>query len=129
MEESLQTAAIHPAMLAKRIAALIERTRIGVSTEMSAHKGVFDMLVSNNFPAESEVWISEQERIDIMVQSVGIEVKVKGSKREIYRQLQRYAKRDQVRALVLATGVAWPTHIREIEGKPFFVASLTRGWL
>jgi hypothetical protein len=63
-----------------------------------------------------------------MVGGVGMEVKIKGSKREMYRQCERYCLHERVSALILATNVATGMPAT-INGKPVFVALLSRGWL
>ena len=66
-----------------------------------------------------------------MAGPVAVEVKVKSrqNRREILKQLERYAEHDEVKAIVLATAAAWPGDISELHRKPLVVASLTRGWL
>lgn len=117
-----------PVFLAKRIAHICQSTCINVSTEQAAHNALADALARAGLTVVREVRLNPTDRIDIMVEGVGVEVKIKGARRAIYRQLQRYAASDQVRALVLATAAAWPP-MSEIDGKPFFHASLVRGWL
>lgn len=114
--------------LAKRIAHICQTSRINVSTEQAAHNALADALARAGLAPEREVNLTQNDRIDIMVDGVGVEVKIKGSRRDIYRQLQRYAASDRVSALVLATAAAWPPML-DIGGKPFFHASLVRGWL
>ncbi len=66
-----------------------------------------------------------------MVGNIVVEVKIKAKgaqRRNIFRQLDRYAKHDRVHAIVLVTSVAM--HLpAEINGKPTFVASLGQAWL
>jgi len=60
--------------------------------------------------------------------AVGVEVKIGGAKRAIYRQLCRYAEDEAICSLVLVTAAAMglpPT----INGKPVTVFSLGRAWL
>lgn len=57
-----------------------------------------------------------------------IEVKLKGSRKAVYRQLERYASHDTVRSIVLAT--ARSMFLPEsINGKPALAVSLSAGWL
>ena len=93
-------------MLARRIAAVIERNRIDISTEDAAHRAIRAALERDGIEAQSEVRLSPKERIDLMAGSVGIEVKVGHSRRAILAQLERYAALPEIAALVLATGTA-----------------------
>jgi hypothetical protein len=59
---------------------------------------------------------------------VAIEVKIKGSRRAIYRQIERYCRHDAVEEIVLATNVPMSLPAT-IGGKSAYVANLSRGWL
>ena len=54
-----------------------------------------------------EVKLGPRDRIDLLVrsreQSVGLEVKVQGSPQKVLDQLKRYAKHEQLDALILVT--------------------------
>ena len=117
-------------LLARRIAVLIERTRVDVSTEAAAHREIAAAIEADGMDVEREVRLGAGERVDVLVGGViAVEVKVQGSRRDIHRQLERYARSDRVEGIVLATGAAWPATMRRVGGKPFFFASLSRGWL
>ncbi len=66
--------------------------------------------------------------VDLMISDVAIEVKVKGAKREIFRQVERYCAYPQVAALILATrkSMSLPAFIA---GKPCYVAWLGSAWI
>lgn len=121
--------AMHPTMLIARIARIIEGTKINVTTERFAHDAIAEALIKDGMEVRREVVLSPKDRIDIMVAGIGVEVKTAHSRRQIHAQLVRYAKLDVITGLVLATGIAFPAHIRELNGKPFRCASLSRGWL
>lgn len=79
------------------------------------------------FVVQAEVSLSRQDRPDFVVTTkrchVAIEVKVRGTRNAILRQLGRYAAHDNVHALILAAGrrtllPGIPTHIH---GKPVLV--------
>lgn len=118
-----------PRFTARRVKIACESCQINVSTEASAHLALAAALRAKGLEVEVEVKLNEKDRIDIMVGTVGVEIKTKGSRRDIFKQLERYAACEQVQALVLATATPWPSNITEIGGKPFLCASLTAGWL
>jgi hypothetical protein len=115
--------------LARRIVTAIQSSRINVSTEISAQNAIALALRNLGMEVTLEVPLGAGNRIDLMVGTVGVEVKIGGGRREIFDQLCRYAGRVEVEALVLATGAAWPSAMTEAGGKPFFLASLSQGWL
>lgn len=119
---------IDPRLTARRIVNLIQTHRIDMSTEDAAHRAIREVLAAD-MEVRSEVRLSPRDRIDIMAGACGVEIKVAGSRREVYAQLCRYAAHDDVGALVLATGTAWSQPQFEINGKLVLVASLSRGWL
>lgn len=61
-------------------------------------------------------------------EGLAIEVKIKGSARDIYGQCARYASFDQVKAILLITNrsMGFP---KEINGKPAYYFKLGRAWL
>lgn len=66
--------------------------------------------------------------VDFMIGGVAVEVKIKGSRRAIFRQCERYASHESVEAILLVTNVAmgFPAELR---GKPTAVLNLGRAWL
>lgn len=80
------------------------------------------------YSLEREVRLSKKDIIDFMVLGLGIEVKIKGSKTEIYRQLQRYAEFEEVKCLWLITNkaVKLPEYIN---GKNAYILNLGAAWL
>ena len=61
-------------------------------------------------------------------EGLAIEVKIKGSAMAIYRQLERYAKQDSVKAIVLISAKAM-TLPEKINDKPAYVFNLSKAWL
>jgi hypothetical protein len=62
------------------------------------------------------------------IPGIAIEVKIGGSRRAIFRQLERYCEHKSVGSIVLATNVPM-TLPCEINGKPTSIANLGMGWL
>jgi hypothetical protein len=77
---------------------------------------------------EREVHLGAGDIIDFMAGSVGIEVKIKGARRAIFRQVERYCGYAAVGEIILATNVPMNLPV-EINGKPTAIAALGRGWL
>lgn len=86
---------------------------------------VFD---EKNIPYNREVVLSNQDRIDFMVNNIGIEIKINGSSSEIFRQCRRYCRHNEVDELILASNKAMGLP-ENIEGKSAFFFHLGRAWL
>jgi hypothetical protein len=71
--------------------------------EHGLQAGLADALDAAGLGFEREVRLTPADRIDFLVDRVGIEVKVQGSPTVVMRQLLRYAHSDRLDALVLVT--------------------------
>lgn len=110
------------------IVGVLRPLRLSLSDELRLHAQMAEAFDTAGLPYEREVRLSSRDRIDFMFGTVGVEVKINGSKREIYRQLERYAEHDRITALLLVINVPMglpPT----INGKPVALHSLARAWL
>lgn len=59
---------------------------------------------------------------------VGVEIKIQGGKKQIYRQVKRYCDSFEIKALVLVTNRSMGLPA-EINGKPCVVVNLGEAWL
>jgi hypothetical protein len=61
-------------------------------------------------------------------QGIVLEVKIKGSARQIYAQCERYSTFGDVKAIILITnrGMGFPDHLK---GKPCYFLKLGNAWL
>lgn len=115
-------------MTPAEIVKFIERHRWPLSSEKDLQEMFHAALVSAGVPARREVRLDEESIIDVMIGSVGVEMKIKGQRRAIYQQCERYCMIERVESLVLATAVSMGMP-QVINCKPVMVASLSRGWL
>lgn len=107
----------------------LRAVRIPLSSESEAQAGVEAALTRAGIPFTPQVRLGPQDRPDVMVGGIAIEIKVKGTRPAILRQLQRYADHDEVSGLILVSAVAWPFAGGEIGDKPFRLHRLSEGWL
>jgi hypothetical protein len=75
-----------------------------------------------------EYHLNERNIIDFYCDGIGIEVKIKGSKRRIYEQIRRYCEFEQVEKLIVLTSksIGLP---EKINNRPVFVINLAKAWL
>lgn len=99
-----------------------------------SHEALVQETIANAFLKEGirferEVVLAPGDRIDFLVGSLGLEVKVVGSEATVLRQLQRYAQSERVTELLLFTlrmqlGRGFPP---SLSGKPVRVACYPGG--
>jgi hypothetical protein len=88
----------------EEIVQLLRRHRLAMTTEDALQRGIHDVLEEAwGDRVKREVRLSRADRIDFMVDSVGVECKVKGGQHELIRQLLRYAEHPAITELVLVT--------------------------
>ena len=112
------------------VVAVIAAHRFGHVTEAELQEGLAEVLTRAGYSVEREARLGARDRIDLLVDRVGIEVKVGGSAGNVMRQLERYADSEELDALVLASSrrhhLAMPG---ALNGKPVVVVSLVAGAL
>jgi hypothetical protein len=90
-------------MSVQLIVGTIATTRFQHTDEAGLQHGIQTALNLQGLDVRREVRLTPTERIDFMVDRIGIEVKVAGSPAEVTRQLRRYAITGAVDHLVLVT--------------------------
>ncbi len=113
-------------MHAAELAGIIGRFPMVYNNEAELQAEIAAALADAEVEARREVVLSDgSSRIDLLAGRVGIEVKVAGARDAVDRQLARYAKCEEISALVLVTTRAGHGVGRyELEGVPVFVCSL-----
>lgn len=107
---------------------LLSRLRLPLADEKALQERIAEAFTLAGFVFEREVRLSPGDIIDFMVGDCGVEVKIKGRRREIFKQCVRYCSHERVHALVLATNI--PMGLPEsINGKPVAICDLGRAWL
>lgn len=114
---------------------LLQRHRLPLSDEKALQAEMANVFEGAGLHFKREVRLDTRDIVDFMIDGfllddpgIAIEVKIGGSRRAIYRQLERYAAHKVVGSIVLATNVAMALP-PEINGKPTAIAALGRGWL
>jgi hypothetical protein len=118
-------------MTAVDVAAAIRAHRYRFSNEDQLQEGLAGALEEAGLHPDREVILSRTDRIDIVVDRVGIEVKVDGRGHDVAKQLERYAAHPDIDELILVTSRARQVkHIREtLNGKPVTVICIAGGGL
>lgn len=107
------------------IAAAVRGFRFRYASEDELQRGIAKALAGAGFVVEREVRLDGASRIDLLVDRVGIEVKVDGNARTVARQCARYLAHEPLDGLILVTNRV--RHLRlpaEVNGKPIIVIEL-----
>lgn len=112
-------------LTADEVCSLLGGFRFAFADEDDLQQGLADALASLGLAPEREVRLGSAGRIDLLVDGVGIEVKVTGQAARVSAQLSRYAERPEVRELLLVTTRARHRPPHELSGKPCRVHLVT----
>ncbi len=116
---------------AHSLVGLIRRSRLDLSSEKRLQEDLAEALKRNHVPFERETRLNAEDIPDFLLPGgIVIECKMRGKARKIdvFHQLERYAKHDQVKVIILATNlsIGLPSSLC---GKPLYFASLSAGWI
>lgn len=90
-------------MTATDVTAAIRAHAFRFENEAELQAGIAIALAEHRIAFEREVVLSGRDRIDFVVGTVGIEVKLKVGTNEVIRQLHRYAQHGALSSLILVT--------------------------
>lgn len=110
------------ATLAHRISDLVTTRHFRYTNERDIQNALENLLTNEGMDAQREVHLAPRDRIDLLVENVGIEVKIGGSDITAFAQCQRYAHSDRIDHLILVTTRVSHTTLPEtVAGKPLTV--------
>lgn len=109
----------------------LEKHRFMVQDEKALQLAIYKVISEACEPqnVQREYVLDKKNTIDFLVyDSIGVEVKIKGQKREIYKQCVRYCSFERISHLLLLTSVSMGFP-QTINGKDCYVLNLSRAWL
>ncbi|WP_421849838.1 hypothetical protein [Oricola sp.] len=110
------------------IASDLERFRVSLRAEKATQADIARCLDTIGRAYQREVRLDAKNVIDFLVDGIGIEVKLKGVKRNVLRQCRRYCAFEEIRGLILFTNLAMGLPA-DLHGKPVMVVSAGRAHL
>lgn len=114
---------------AEQVCKLLAHAQCDLSNEKRCQSDIASVLTVAGITFAREHRLADGDVIDFLVGDIGIEVKLRRtSKRDIYRQLGRYALHPTIGALILVTNTSMGLP-RAIHGKPTYYVSLGRAWV
>jgi hypothetical protein len=123
--------------LVAEISTELQRSQLVYKDEIQLHEQIAAVLDDGGYQYEREVRLADElGRIDFVVENcLGIEVKIKGARSDVYRQIRRYSNCPDLDAVLLVTTRSAHTGITaamgrfEENGCPVFQVSLLEGGL
>jgi hypothetical protein len=112
----------------RELIVLLERMRFPLHDEKRAQQQIAAYFDRAEVAFRREVRLSDGDIVDFMVGGTAIEVKLKGQRRAILSQLERYAEHAEITALLLVTARSTPLP-PTINGKPTHTFSIAEPWL
>jgi hypothetical protein len=112
------------------LAAALYRERFRYVNEIELQDSIETLLTGWGLPFAREFILSPKDRIDFLVGTLGLEVKIGSSLAAVQRQLWRYAADPRITALILITSKS--AHKRmpaSISEKPIYVVHLINSFL
>ncbi len=109
------------------IASALASCRVLRDSERELQDAVAEILSRAGIAFEREAVLADGDRIDFLIGSVGLEVKVRGGLSALTRQLARYAASERVAELVVLTTPRLACLPRSLHGKPLS-AVIARAW-
>lgn len=110
------------------IIALLSDRKFSLHNEKILQHEINAVLFTANVSIQREYRLDEKNVIDFFCVGVGVEIKINGSRKEIFRQCQRYCQFNEITSLILVTNRAMGLP-ESINNKPCRVINLGRAWL
>lgn len=85
------------------VIAALRRWEFHYTDEHQLQAGLTEALEAAGYEPEREVRLTPRDRIDLLVDRIGIEVKVDGRAASVARQCARYLESDRIDQLILVT--------------------------
>lgn len=111
------------------LVSIIRASRVDLSTEKRAQADLESVLQQAGVTYEREVRLSPQDIVDFLIDGIAVELKIKSAnKKDVYRQLCRYATHERVKCILLASNLSMGLP-EQISGKDVYFVRLGEGWL
>lgn len=109
-----------------KISSIIKSYKYNYSNEDILQKGIAKVLDLHGISYSREHKLSDRDRIDFYTNSIGIEVKTKGSATNLARQIRRYLDFEDVKAIIVVCTKKSLTKLpEELNSKPIHVCYLS----
>lgn len=114
----------------ERLAKLLSGYKLNAADERTLQDQIEAVLTKEGTAFQREHELSDLDRIDFLVETIGIEVKINSSPAQVLRQLFRYSEHKDIDGLLLVTTRSRHTNLPpELNGVPVRVLYLVNSFL
>lgn len=109
---------------------ILGKQRFSLENEKETQREMAQLLNMHGIAHTREFALDKKSVIDFMLpeHGIGIEVKIKGGKKAIYRQCERYCQFDEIKSIILVTSKSMGM-LQEINNKPVYLINISKSWL
>jgi hypothetical protein len=114
-----------PEKLPFEIATVLGQYRFSFTCEDDLQIAIAAALTASSIPFQREYVLGPADRLDFLIGTTAIEVKIKGSLNDLTRQVHRYLQHPKINSVVVVTTRSGHRSLpREMNGKSVFVLYL-----
>lgn len=110
------------------ILSVLRSRAFSITTEKELQAEIEKAFIKEGVEFEREYRLDNKNIVDFFIDGVAVEVKIKGAKKAVYKQCERYCSFDETKALVLVTNLTMGFP-KQINGKDCYYHSLGKSWL
>ena len=115
-------------MTTPEITSLLSTYKLPLHDEKMLQRGIEEALTKNGVAFEREHHLDKASIPDFFINGLAIEVKIKGSAKSIFRQIERYSLHPDVKEILLITNKTMGI-MPELNGKRCYLLKLSTAWL
>lgn len=108
---------------------VLKKYKYSLNTESELQNEIENTLKKENIPFKRELKINKENRPDFIINDeIALEVKIKGTAKNIFNQCKRYCETNKIKSLILVTRkhIGFP---KQINGKDCYIVILGKNWL
>lgn len=114
---------------AEKICSILAKYKVSLTNEIQTQNDIERILDLHDIPYIREYRVDDKNIIDFLIDnSIGVEIKIKGSPSRILNQLVRYSETKRFESLILITAKTMQVDSAKIT-TPFYLVNLSRALL
>jgi len=107
---------------------VLKSRSLPITTEKEVQLEIEKLFTEKKISFEREYRFDNKNIVDFFVNGIAIEVKIKGVKKAVYKQCERYCEFNETKALILVTNLTMGFP-EQLNGKDCYYYSLSKNWL